>query len=127
MIVESILITLGAVLTYAVRMRYIDFNPCREIEKPKGQSTHSDKDEIMILQPDAIRALFNAANSQKERVFYMTAVFTGMREEELLGLQWDDMDWRNYQIDVKELIIMAGSMSLRARLQGARLTWPQSL
>jgi len=33
----------------------------------------------------------------------MTAVFTGMREEELLGLQWDDMDWRNYQIDVKNL------------------------
>jgi integrase len=98
---RKILITLGAVLTYAVRMRYIDFNPCREVEKPKGQSAHSDKEEMVILQPDELQALFDAGANQKERVLFMTATLTGMREGELLGLQWGDIDWHNYQVHVR--------------------------
>jgi len=98
---RKILITLGAVLTYAVRMRYIDFNPCREVEKPKGQSAHSNKEEMVILQPDELQALFDAGANQKERLLFMTATLTGMRQGELLGLQWGDMDWHNYQVHVR--------------------------
>jgi integrase len=98
---RKVLITLGAVLTYAVRMRYIDFNPCREVEKPKGQSAHTDEEEMVILQPDELQALFDAGANQKERVLFMAATLTGMREGELLGLQWGDIDWFNSQVHVK--------------------------
>ena len=54
---RKILINLGAILTYAVKMRYIDYNPAREVEKPKGKSAHSEKDKLVILRPEEIRAL----------------------------------------------------------------------
>jgi len=98
---RKILINLGAILTYAVRMRYIDYNPVRDIEKPKGHSTHDGSDEMVILKPDDIRALLDAAVTEKDRVLFLTAVLTGAREGELLGLKWDDFDWRNGQVYIR--------------------------
>jgi integrase len=98
---RKILITLGAVLTYAVRMRYVDFNPVREIEKPRGTGLREEEEGMVILKPEAIQALLNHTATQKDRVFFMTAVLTGMRQGELLGLQWGDIDWLTSQIHVK--------------------------
>ncbi|UCG79980.1 MAG: site-specific integrase, partial [Desulfobacterales bacterium] len=95
---RKILINLGAILTYSVRMRYIDYNPAREVEKPKGRSTI---DEMVILKPRQIRALLKNTGDQKARVLFMTAVLTGMRQGELLGLQWGDIDWTDCQIHVR--------------------------
>jgi integrase len=97
----KILITLGAILTYAVRMHYIDFNPAREVEKPKGNSLHGEKEEMVILKPEEIRALLDATPTQKHRVLFMSAVLTGAREGELLGLKWDDFDWFNSQVHIR--------------------------
>jgi integrase len=98
---RKIMINLGAILTYAVRMRYIDFNPARDVEKPKGHSTHDGSDEMIILKPDDILALLDAAATEKDKVLFLAAVLTGMREGELLGLKWDDFDWRNGQAYVR--------------------------
>lgn len=98
---RKILINLGAIMTYAVRMRYIDFNPVRDLEKPKGHSTHDGTNEMVILKPDDIRALLDAAGAEKDRVLFMAAVLTGAREGELLGLKWDDFDWRNGQVYIR--------------------------
>ena len=98
---RKILTTLGSILTYAVRMRYLDFNPAREVEKPRGKSTHKEDDDIRILNPAEIRALLAVAATEKDRMLFMTAVLTGMRQGELLGLKWDDIDWHNGQISVR--------------------------
>jgi integrase len=98
---HKVLTTLGAILKYAVRMRYIDFNPAREVEKPKGKSVYGEKDELVVLTPEDIRELLEAAGDQKDRILFMTAVLTGMREGELLGLQWGDIDWANRQVHVR--------------------------
>jgi len=98
---HKVLTTLGAILKYAVRMRYIDYNPAREIEKPKGKSVYGEKDELVVLTPEDIRELLEAAGDQKDRILFMTAVLTGMREGELLGLQWGDIDWANRQVHVR--------------------------
>lgn len=34
-------------------------------------------------------------------VCYQTAVFTSMRQGELLGLQWGDVNWSSHQIHVR--------------------------
>lgn len=98
---RKILINLGAILSYAVKMRYIDFNPSAEVEKPKGKSVHSEKEKMVILRPEEILALLDKAASQKDRVLFMAAALTGLREGELFGLQWGDIDWINYQIHVR--------------------------
>ncbi|MBI4595010.1 MAG: site-specific integrase [Candidatus Tectomicrobia bacterium] len=56
---------------------------------------------MIILKPDDIHALLDATGTKRERTLFMTAILTGMREGELLGLKWDDIDWRNSQIYVR--------------------------
>jgi integrase len=92
---RKILITLGSILTHAVRIRYIDFNPAREIEKPKGNGLKREQEEMIILKPKEILALLDNTKTPKDKVLFMTAVMTGMREGELLGAKWDDVDWLN--------------------------------
>jgi integrase len=98
---RKILINLGAILSYAVRIRYIDYNPAREIEKPRGKTTHDDEDEMFIFKPYQIQAMLQKTDEQKFRLLFMTAVLTGLRQGELFGLQWGDIDWTNCQIHVR--------------------------
>ncbi len=96
---RKILINLGAIMTYACRKRYIDYNPIRDIEKPKGRSEHKE-DELNILTPAQCKTLFDNTPELKYRTLFMTAVLTGMREGELFGLKWSDINWFSRQIHV---------------------------
>jgi integrase len=98
---KKILINLGAIMTFAVRMRYIDHNPVRDVEKPRGKSVHEDNSEIEIMTPGEIRLFLDAAPDMKHKTLFMAAVSTGLRQGELLGLKWTDIDWFNNQIYVK--------------------------
>lgn len=98
---RKILITLGSILSYAVKMRYIDYNPIREVEKPKGKKLRDERKEMIILKPEEIRKLLESARDEKSRIFLMMAVLTGAREGELLGLKWEDIDWLNSQILIR--------------------------
>lgn len=97
---RKILINLGAILTYACRKRYIDYNPVRDIEKPKGHSEHDKNEELNILTPKEIRTLLDSTEELKYKTIFMTAVMTCMRQGELLGLKWSDFDWFNNQVYV---------------------------
>lgn len=97
---KKILINLGAIMTYAVRKRFIGYNVVRDVEKPKGQSVHDETKEMDILMPAEIRALLKAAPDLKHETLFMAAVTTGLRQGELLGLQWTDIDWINNQVHV---------------------------
>jgi len=98
---KKILVTFGGIMTYACRKRYIDYNPVRDLEKPKGQSEKKDDDELVILTPNQIQDLLGATSNPKYETLFMTAIMTGMREGETLGLKWNDVDWVNSQIHVK--------------------------
>ena len=67
-----------------VGLPHIDFNPAREVEKPKGQSLHGEMEEMIILKPPEIRTPFDKAATQKDNVLFMTVVLTGAREGELI-------------------------------------------
>ena len=125
-------------MTYACKRRFIDYNPVRDIEKPKGKSHYKEDEEMHILAPEQILALFKAtevylkipANVGKKskapasqgstpnlkpisdkggrrktkikyKTLFMVAALTGMRQGEILGLKWQDVDWEAGQIHVK--------------------------
>jgi integrase len=48
--------------------------------------------EIAPLTSEQVRALLDAARGDKLEALYVLAVTTGMRQGELLGLQWKDVD-----------------------------------
>jgi integrase len=99
---RKILVTLGQVLSYAVKHRYIDFNPLREAERPRDQAKGVEEcDKIAVLTPDQITALLEQVSDQKYRTLFLMAIMTGARQGELLGLKWDDVDWNSKQVYIQ--------------------------
>ena len=54
--IRKVLVTLGQILSYAVRHKYLDYNPLREAERPRGQSQEHENDtpgseSIRVLLP----------------------------------------------------------------------------
>ncbi len=102
---RKILVTLGQILSYAVRHKYLDHNPLREAERPRGQAQLQDDNEacqdLRILTPAQINAFLAQVDEPKYRTLFMLAVFSGARQGELLGLRWGDMDWENCQLAIQ--------------------------
>ncbi len=97
---RRLLMTVGQIMTYAVRHKYIDYNPVRDIERPKSQGKEKKK-TIRILTPAEIKPLLEAEQNPKYKTLFMLAIFSGARQGELLGLKWSDIDWENNQIHIQ--------------------------
>lgn len=83
--------TLRAALNKGRRWRLIaGENPCEGVEPP-SRSTKRCKP----LDQEEIRKLLAAARKSRLFCLYLLAVWTGMREGELLGLFWSDIDFKN--------------------------------
>ena len=99
---RKILVSLGQIMQYAVRHRYIDYNPVREAEKPRGQGKMKSTDKkIAILNPEQISSFLKSVSDQKYHTLFMLAIMTGARQGEILGLKWHDVDWINNQIRIR--------------------------
>lgn len=80
----------------AVSSEYIKTNPAHKTKLPK-----IEKKEMIVLSGDTyIRFLEEISGKPFEGIFY-TAVFSGMREGEILGLTWDCVDFDSNRITVK--------------------------
>lgn len=55
---------------------------------------------MQVLDPDQGRAFLKAANTDPLRALYTLALFTGLRQGELLGLRWTDVDVEQAQLRV---------------------------
>jgi integrase len=77
-------------------------NPVTDARKP--ESTDSDPD-IRFLTEEELEALLRAVPddylSNTDRALYLTAALTGLRQGELFGLRWQDVDWGAMRIRVR--------------------------
>jgi integrase len=96
------LATLHSTFDFAVREGWASRNPVKEIEQPRV--TESDPD-IHFLGVEEVAALLRSVPNDDlgrvERVMYLTAALTGMRQGELLALRWMDVDWLAERIRVR--------------------------
>ena len=69
-------------------------NPVKRVEKPALAETDPD---VHFLETEEVEALLRAVPDDPlgrvERVMYLTAAMTGMRQGELFALRWRDVDW----------------------------------
>jgi integrase len=72
----------------------------REAERPRDPG--EGRKEIAILTPPQIQAFLGNAQTQKYRTMFLLAVMSGVRQGELLGLQWFDLDLGNSQVHVQK-------------------------
>lgn len=99
---RKILVTLGQILSYAVKHRYLDYNPLREAERPREQANEQEEgDKVAILTPAQITTFLEQVQDNKYQTLFLMAIMTGARQGELLGLKWGDINWKNKQVYIQ--------------------------
>jgi integrase len=90
-------------LRQAVRWGLIPRNATEATEPPKETS-----EEIRPLSEEEARRLLEAAHGDRLEALYVLALTTGMREGELLGLKWEDIELSNGVLRVKRTLTRNG-------------------
>ncbi len=79
--------TINRALNRAVQLGYIQQNPCALVEA--ARLPHR---VLKMLSPDEAKAFLSAAKTDRLYALYVMAINSGMRQGELFGLQWTDVD-----------------------------------
>lgn len=88
--------TIGAALSYAVRLDYVSRNVVS-----RTTAVQVPKYEAATLNAEQAARLMHTAESEPLGALVILAVLTGMREGELLGLSWSDVDLEAGVISVR--------------------------
>lgn len=86
-------------LSYAKAEGYIPGNPAECINLPRGP-----KPQIEILTRDEQARLVHTSYRDRYGVFVRLVLFTGLRLGELLGLRWEDVDFRDGMLYVRRTL-----------------------
>ena len=88
-LINNALTLLGQTFDHGIDKGSCRANPVRHVRRPRVERSN----EIRYLDQAELEALLRAADSDTDRVLFLTAAMTGLRQGELLGLQWRDIDW----------------------------------
>jgi integrase len=93
--------TLHGIYEFAIRRGWATTNPVKQAERPRK----ADAREVRFLSMPEVEALLRAVSDDElgrvERVLYLAAATTGMRQGELIALRWRDVDWLAKRIRVR--------------------------
>ncbi|GIP40791.1 site-specific integrase [Paenibacillus sp. J31TS4] len=65
--------------------------------------------KMKVWTMEEAQRFLDATKECRYHVVYMLALSTGMRKGEILGLQWDHIDFKNRNIHVQQTIVYAGN------------------
>ena len=93
---------LHTALEKAVELDYIPRNPAARCELPRAEQA-----EVHPLNDEQAAALLATAIGTDVEHLLAVALFTGLRQSELLGLTWDAVDFDNGAISVNKQLVRA--------------------
>jgi integrase len=96
--IAGALATLQSIVRFALRNGWIAHNPVERLES--GERPHPVPRRQRVLGRDEIVRLLIAC-APRYRTLVATAIYTGLRISELLGLQWSDLDLDRGELHVK--------------------------
>ncbi|WP_339321801.1 site-specific integrase [Paenibacillus sp. FSL W8-0194] len=83
----------------AVKRKYVSYNPVKDAETPKV----SQKEMTVWDLPETL-AFLHAARDNRLYIAFLLALNTGMRQSEILGLTWKDVDLENGTLTVRQTL-----------------------
>ena len=101
-------------LKQAVLDGLVPRNVCEAVKPPKVE-----RKEITPLDREQAKALLEAARDAGDRLeaLYVLAVHTGMREGELLGLKWEDVDLKHGMLRLRHALVREGGKTVLGDLK----------
>lgn len=87
-------------LQQAVKLGYISFNPAASCELPR-----KEKKQVQPLNEADIKRFLDALDGESYKNLFITALFTGARQSELLGLQWSAVDFTSGTITIDKQLL----------------------
>lgn len=91
--------------SYAEREGFILKNPCNNVTIPnKGVCKNTQKDSIDFFNNEEIPLLLSAIKGHKFEKLFLMALGTGLRQGELLALKWENVNFQEKYLNVKETI-----------------------
>lgn len=91
---------ISSIFNYAIKMQLVSFNPCANTTIPRQEE--KDKDIYSLEETQQLLDLLSKADSNnfKFAVFFILAIYTGLRRGELLGIEWKDINEENNVLSV---------------------------
>lgn len=89
---------LSSIFNNALRWDLIPYNPCTKVVQPKYRRT-----KMSCYDEETSKRLINSLLHKaptKYKCFVILAILTGFRRGEIVGLHWDDIDFKNNTITV---------------------------
>jgi integrase len=107
--VKNMVATLRAILYQAQVDDLIPSNPAARFGR-FFDARHDPREHVTVLDAGDVATVFQAATKwYPDHELAVRVLFqTGMREGELLGLQWDDIDWPRNLIDLRRTVAVRG-------------------
>lgn len=96
----------GKIFEYAIKMGYLDKNPCRLVTLPKNKKEFAEK-KLLFWDKKQLDTFFKCLydmDDDKKFVFFRLLAFSGMRRGECLALTWEDINFKENTIDVNKTI-----------------------
>ena len=87
----------------AVREEIIRFNPALGIKAPKAQHY-----EHTPLRPEQAEAFFDEVREHRLGALFILAIASGLRQGELFGLRWSDVDLDAKTVTVRRKVVEVG-------------------
>ena len=105
--VKDIKVFLGSVIEQAIKEGIITYNPVKEVVINKNLAAQYAKeknsDEEFFSYEEAQLFLNRIKDHELYELFYLT-IFFGLRREEILGLRWSAIDYKNQTMSINHTV-----------------------
>ena len=102
----------SSALRFAMEQKLIPENPATRCALPKVE-----RKEMKTLPMDQLNAFFDEAKRTGVFELYYIDLLTGLRRGELLGLKWDDIDFKNGILHVRRQVMRQEGKMVEAPLK----------
>jgi integrase len=108
---------LFSIFEFAQRKRWTRRNPCKLVDRPRA----ANGPDIRFLDVEELEAVVRAERERDDELsatlalMYLTAGMSGLRQGELIGLRWRDLDWSASRVRVRQSYVRGEFTSPKSR------------
>ncbi|SHH43510.1 tyrosine-type recombinase/integrase [Desulforamulus hydrothermalis] len=96
-------------LKHAVKNGLIPTNPCSLVDPPSP-----DDFEITVPDVSQFYAILDAARNTEHEIPVLLAGMCGLRREEVFGLTWNDIDFKNSTLTIRQVVVpVSGGLEVK--------------